>query len=58
MVGIKATKAIINAAIEAILSAKLLSWKNIPKLMIARSQRGKKMVARATMGNLYKGTLK
>lgn len=52
IVGIKATKAIIKAAIEAILSAKLLSWKKIPKLMMASNQRGRKMVARATIGNL------
>jgi len=52
MVGIKATKAIISAAIEAILSAKLLSWKKIPKLIIASNQRGKKIVAIVTVGNL------
>jgi len=58
IVGIKATKAIINEAIEAILSAKVLSWKKIPKLMIANSHNGKKIVAKATKGNLYNGTLK
>jgi len=58
MVGIRATKAIMSAAIDAILSAKLLSWKKIPKFMIANNQSGRKMVARATRGNLYNGTLK
>ena len=52
MVGIKATKAIISAAIEAILSARLLSWKKIPKLMIPSSQSGKKIVTTVTVGNL------
>lgn len=58
IVGINATKAIIKAAIDAILSDKVLSWKNIPKLMIAKSHNGRKIVAKATVGNLYKGTLK
>jgi hypothetical protein len=30
----------------------LLSWKNIPKLMIAKSHKGRKIVAIATRGNL------
>lgn len=58
MVGIKATKAIIRAAIEAILSARLLSWKKIPKFIIPRSQRGRKIVATVTVGNLYSGIVK
>ena len=58
IVGIRATKAIIKAAIDAILSARLSSWKNMPMFMMARSHRGRKMVARATRGNLYRGTTK
>lgn len=58
MVGIRATKAIISAAIDAILSAKFSSWKKIPKLIIAKSHKGRNIVAKATTGNLYKGILK
>lgn len=58
IVGIKATKAIISAAMDAIRSARLLSWKNIPRLMIPNSQRGKKIVATVTVGNLYNGIVK
>jgi len=47
-----------RAAIEAILSAKLLSWKNMPKLIMANNQSGRNIVANETMGNLYRGIWK
>ena len=52
IVGIRATKAIINADILPTLSSMLLSWKNIPKLIIPNNHNGKKIVAIATIGNL------
>ena len=58
IVGIKATKAIINAAILAILSANTLFWKNIPKFITPKSHKGKKIVAIVTIGYLYTGTVK
>lgn len=58
IVGIRATKATIIPAIEPILSAKLPFWKNIPKLIRASSQRGKKIVAKDTNGYLYRGIRK
>ena len=56
--GIKFTKATINAAIDPILSDKASPWKNIPKLIKASNHNGRKIVAMATDGNLYKGTIK
>ena len=58
IVGIKATKAIIKADMLATLSPKLFSWKNIPKLIIPKSHKGKNIVAIVTEGYLYKGTVK
>jgi hypothetical protein len=57
-VGINATKAIITVDIEATLSARLFSWKNITRLMIASSHSGRNITAIDTYGNLYIGTLK
>ncbi len=56
--GIKFTKATINAAIEPILSDKAYPWKKIPKLIRASNHKGRKIVAIATEGNLYSGTIK
>ncbi len=58
MVGIRATKAIIKADILPTRSSILLSWKKIPKLIIPSNHKGKKIVAIATIGNLYNGILK
>jgi hypothetical protein len=52
IVGIRATNAIIKADILPILSSIVKSWKNIPRLIIPNSHKGKKIVAIATMGNL------
>lgn len=52
MVGIKATDAIITAAMDAILSPKRLPWKKIAKFMIAKSHNGMKIVANETTGYL------
>lgn len=56
--GIKATNAIINVAIVPNLLSKVEDWKNIARLIIPRSQRGMKIVARETDGCLYSGILK
>ena len=52
MTGIKATKAIIKPAKLPILSARPLSWKNIPKFIIPNNHRGRKIVTKDTKGNL------
>ncbi len=58
IVGIKATNAIITAAILAIRSPKPLSWKKIPKLIIAKTHKGRKIVVNVTVGRLYNGITK
>jgi hypothetical protein len=58
MVGINATKEIRIEAIEAIRSLSPLFWKKIPKFITASNQRGRKIVANETYGNLYNGTQK
>lgn len=50
MTGIKAMKAKRIVAIDATLSAKAKSWKNITKLATPKSQIGKKIVKRETIG--------
>lgn len=50
--GIKAAKAIIRAEIDPILSPNELSWKNIPRLITAKSKSGKKIVAITVKGSL------
>lgn len=50
--GIKLTYASMTVAIEAILSARLKSWKNIAKLMRPKNKLGKKIVIRVTFGCL------
>jgi hypothetical protein len=52
IVGISDTKAIKSAAIEITLSPKFSVWKKIPKFRIAKSQRGKKIMAIESNGNL------
>ncbi len=56
--GINAIKAIIRAEMDPILSPNELSWKNMPKLMTARSKSGKKIVAITVKGSLYTGISK
>jgi hypothetical protein len=51
-VGIKATDAIITAAMEATLSPRKFPWKKMAKFMMAKSQSGIKMVANETTGYL------
>lgn len=53
--GSKATKAIISADKEPILSPKPLSWKNIPRLIMPSNHKGIKIVDKVTNGNLYNG---
>ena len=58
MVGIKAMKAKVKVAIEAILPARSLSWKNMSKFMKPTSHKGMKMETKLAPGYLYKGILK
>lgn len=58
IVGIKATNDIKIDAIDAIRLLKSLSWKKIPKFIIANNHKGRKIVANETYGNLYNGTQK
>jgi hypothetical protein len=48
----RATNAIIIPEIEPIRSAMLVLWKKMPKLMIAKSHNGMKIVAKDTNGYL------
>ena len=52
IVGINATNAIIRADIEPILLPNPLSWKNMPKLINAKSPSGKNMVTIDAKGSL------
>lgn len=56
--GIRATNAIKRAAKLPIRSPRPVSWKNMPKLITPRSQRGMNIVKSVTPGNLYKGIVK
>lgn len=58
IVGINATKDISKADRFWIRLETLVDWKNIPKLMMANRNQGRKMVAIATTGYLYNGILK
>jgi hypothetical protein len=58
IVGIRDTNAIIIAPIEPILFDSTLSWKKIAKFIRDKKSKGTRIVAIATLGNLYSGTLK
>ena len=52
MIGISATKAIAIADNDPILSPTEVSWKNIAKFIIAKSNNGKNIVAAESQGCL------